>query len=43
MIGSVQGWHDHFAAAGVVEQDLEFLQSMIDRPFLREQRRKFNR
>lgn len=36
--GIVDGWRDHFAAAGVGEQDIENLARQIDRPFLLDQR-----
>ena len=36
----VKGWREHFVAAGVIARDIEQLESMIDRPFLRDQRRR---
>jgi len=37
----VSRWRGHFAAAGVAARDLDELAAMIDRPFLRDQRRAF--
>lgn len=36
----VEGWREYFAADGVSERDLDSLSTQIDRPALKEQRRK---
>lgn len=39
VVKAVNGWREHFAAAGVSRRDLAHLEEQIDRPFLKDQRR----
>lgn len=42
VIGTVEGWREHFAACGVTSSDLDSLAERIDGEPLQNQRRTFN-